>query len=285
MPTSGCCSAGATTSATSPTSPSWWTPTTTTWAPAWSSAARSTDVHTDGSGVCHSTTRRPLLSMRATARHWVTNAPRGYAFDLYLVDWLETQDADYDVITDEDLHFEGLRLPGRLQGHHDRLPSRILDRARCWTPSRSTWTAAAGSCTWAATASTGPPPTTPSRRHVVEIRRGFAGSRAWESHPGETQFASTGEECGIWRHLGRFAQRHRGHRFRLPGLGRRHARLQAPARQLRPACGVHLLRRRPRRDHRRLRPGHERLRRRRVGPRRPHPRHAVAHPGPCHLGG
>ena len=66
------------------------------------------DVHTDGSGVCHSTTRRPLLSMRATARHWVTNAPRGYAFDLYLVDWLETQGADYDVITDEDLHFEGL---------------------------------------------------------------------------------------------------------------------------------------------------------------------------------
>ncbi|MDE0668159.1 MAG: hypothetical protein OXI48_03930, partial [bacterium] len=32
---------------------------------------------------------------------------------------------------------------------------------------------------------------------------GFAGSRAWESHPGETQFASTGEQCGIWRHLGR----------------------------------------------------------------------------------
>ena len=67
------------------------------------------DVHTDGSGVCHSTTRRPLLSMRATARHWVSNAPRGYAFDLYLVDWLEQQGADYDVITDEDRALRGPR--------------------------------------------------------------------------------------------------------------------------------------------------------------------------------
>ena len=35
------------------------------------------DVHTDGSGVSYSSSRRPLVSMRATHRHWVTGCPAG----------------------------------------------------------------------------------------------------------------------------------------------------------------------------------------------------------------
>ena len=160
------------------------------------------DVHTDGSGVCHSTTRRPLLSMRATARHWVTNAPRGYAFDLYLVDWLETQGVDYDVITDEDLHFEGLDCLADYKVimtgcHPEYWTGPMLDALEAYLDGGGRFMYLGGNgFYWATTYD-------PGRRHVVEIRRGFAGSRAWESHPGETQFASTGEQCGIWRHLGR----------------------------------------------------------------------------------
>ena len=43
----------------------------------------------------------------------------------------------------------------------------------------------------------------PERPHVIEVRRGISGSRVWNSHPGEQQLATTGERCGIWRHLGR----------------------------------------------------------------------------------
>ena len=160
------------------------------------------DVHTDGSGVCHSTTRRPLLSMRATARHWVTGAPRGYAFDLYLVDWLETQGADYDVITDEDLHFEGLDCLSEYKVvmtgcHPEYWTGPMLDALEAYLDGGGRFMYLGDNgFYWATTYD-------PGRRHVVEIRRGFAGSRAWESHPGETQFASTGEQCGIWRHLGR----------------------------------------------------------------------------------
>jgi len=160
------------------------------------------DVHTDGSGVCHSTTRRPLLSMRATARHWVTNAPRGYAFDLYLVDWLETQGADYDVITDEDLHFEGLDCLADYKVimtgcHPEYWTGPMLDALEAYLDGGGRLMYLGGNGFYWATAYD------PERRHVIEVRRGFAGSRAWESHPGETQFASTGEQCGIWRHLGR----------------------------------------------------------------------------------
>ena len=161
------------------------------------------DVHTDGSGVCHSTTRRPLLSMRATARHWVSNAPRGYAFDLYLVDWLEQQGADYDVITDEDLHFEGLDCLADYEVimtgcHPEYWTGPMLDALEEYLDGGGRLMYLGGNgFYWAEVYD-------PERRHLIEVRRGFAGSRAWESHPGETQFASTGEQCGIWRHLGRF---------------------------------------------------------------------------------
>ncbi len=160
------------------------------------------DVHTDGSGVCHSTTRRPLLSMRPTARHWVSNAPRGYAFDLYLVDWLEQQGADYDVITDEDVHFEGLSCLADydvvMTGcHPEYWTGPMLDALEEYLDGGGRLMYLGGNgFYWAEVYD-------PERRHLIEVRRGFAGSRAWESHPGETQFASTGEQCGIWRHLGR----------------------------------------------------------------------------------
>ena len=43
----------------------------------------------------------------------------------------------------------------------------------------------------------------PEKPHVMEVRRGPAGTRTWESAPGEVYHSTTGEMGGLWRHRGR----------------------------------------------------------------------------------
>jgi N,N-dimethylformamidase len=160
------------------------------------------DRHTDGSGIAYSTTRRPIISMRPTQRHWVTGCPRGFGFDLYMIDWLEQKLHDYDVITDEDIHFQGLdRLSGYkvviTASHPEYWSGQMLDALEGYLAQGGRLMYVGGNGFYWATAFD------PERPHIIEVRRGIAGSRAWESHPGEQEMASTGEHGGIWRHLGR----------------------------------------------------------------------------------
>jgi len=71
------------------------------------------DLHSDGSGVYYSSRLRPVLNMQPyiESNHgarpsnlWQFNA------DTHITDWLEAQDFEFDVATDEDLHREGLGL-------------------------------------------------------------------------------------------------------------------------------------------------------------------------------
>jgi N,N-dimethylformamidase len=55
---------------------------------------------------------------------------------------------------------------------------------------------------------------------VVEIRRGYAGIRSWESLPGEVTLVATGEPGGLWRHRGRAPQKLVGIGFCAQGWGR-----------------------------------------------------------------
>ena len=107
------------------------------------------DTHSDGSGVCHVSRRRPIVNVRPTGRLW------NLFLDFCLLDWLEAHDQPYDVITDDDLHAEGLAAPRGLQGRPHRLSSRVLLARDAGRARRPTSAAAGGSCTWAATASTG----------------------------------------------------------------------------------------------------------------------------------
>jgi N,N-dimethylformamidase len=68
------------------------------------------DVHADGSGCCYASARRPMLNMRPDYRIWSTGAPRGLGADLHLVDWLTEKGHRHDVLTDGDLHDDGLEL-------------------------------------------------------------------------------------------------------------------------------------------------------------------------------
>ncbi len=160
------------------------------------------DVHTDGSGVAYSTALRPIVSMRPTHRHWVTGGPRHLPSDLYTIDWLEEKGFDYDVITDEDVHYHGKEYLDQysvvLTGSHPEYwTGPMLDALEAYLGGRGRLMYLGGNGFYWVTA------IDPERPHVVEVRRGYAGSRSWESHPGELELASTGETGGIWRHVGR----------------------------------------------------------------------------------
>lgn len=66
------------------------------------------DLHSDGSGVVYSTSKRPLLNMRPDYIHWGFQRPREFSADLLMVGFLEQLFGDgYDVLTDHDLHLRG----------------------------------------------------------------------------------------------------------------------------------------------------------------------------------
>jgi N,N-dimethylformamidase len=68
------------------------------------------DRHSDGSGVCYSSRLRPILNMRPKYYMKALQCPHQFGADLHLVDWLEAKGHTFDVITDEDLHVEGVDL-------------------------------------------------------------------------------------------------------------------------------------------------------------------------------
>ncbi|MDQ0471500.1 LamG domain-containing protein [Labrys wisconsinensis] len=159
------------------------------------------DKHSDGSGVCHSSFLRPIPNMRPDYRQWQFGTPRHLAADLYLIDWLEAQGIDYHVITDHDLHHEGMSLLDPydvvLSGTHPEY----------WTGAMRTGLEAYLQCGgshmylggngyyWVTSVSS-------ERPHLIEVRRGNAGGRAWTSAPGELHHSTTGELGGLWRHRG-----------------------------------------------------------------------------------
>ena len=58
----------------------------------------------------------------------------------------------------------------------------------------------------------------PAAPHVIEVRRGHAGTGVWRSEPGEVHHASTGEPGGVWRFRGRPPQRVAGVGFTAQGF-------------------------------------------------------------------
>ena len=87
--------------------------------------------HRDGSGVSHVTSRRPMVDMRPWHRISTRgNAGRELSGDLYLIDWLEAQGVSYDIVTDHDLHTQGLAAlapySGVVTGGHPEYSSREM---------------------------------------------------------------------------------------------------------------------------------------------------------------
>ncbi|MDW8369726.1 MAG: N,N-dimethylformamidase [Geminicoccaceae bacterium] len=150
------------------------------------------DRHSDGSGVCYSSRHRPVQNFRPTGRHWNFN------LDLFIIDWLEHVDGDYDVITEEQLHEEGVDLlaPYRvvITGSHPEYDSAaMLDAFEAYLRRGGRLMYVGGNGFYWRIAHH------PSRPGVIEVRRAEGGVRAWDAEPGEYYHAFTGEYGGLWR--------------------------------------------------------------------------------------
>ena len=175
------------------------------------------DSHHDGSGSCYSTRLRPLLTMRPRYLSPVASAPWGFVSDLYLIDWLTSTRAPFDVVTDEDLHHEGLELLSRyrcvLTGSHPEYTSHaMLDALEAYLLEGGRLMYLGGDGFYWVTEYH------PEKPHVIEIRRGTSGIRTWEGQPGEGHLASTGGAGGLWRHHGRAPQKLVGVGFAAEGM-------------------------------------------------------------------
>ena len=155
------------------------------------------DRHADGSGVATSSRLRPA-HQHAPERPVVELLRR--SVHRRLAGALGDR---FDVVTDEDLHREGLDAAAR--------------HTACWSPAAIPNTRA-GRCStrWRRSCASGGRlmylggngfywriahhPTQPG---IIEVRRAEDGTRAWDAEPGEYYHAFTGEYGGLWRRNGR----------------------------------------------------------------------------------
>jgi N,N-dimethylformamidase len=164
------------------------------------------DLHADGSGRCYSSLRRPLFSFRPEWRSAVQQAPRHLSADLYLMGWLEKIGHRFDAITDGLLDLEGQAAiePYRVivTGSHPEyvsdaevaaLEDFVADGGRMMYLGGNGFY-------WITSVDR-------NRPYVIEVRRGNAGTRAWDSPPGETHHSTTGEPGGLWRYRGKAPNR------------------------------------------------------------------------------
>lgn len=169
------------------------------------------DLHSDGSGVAYVSRLRPVLNMRPKTELWQFNA------DTHITDWLEAKGIAYDIVTDDDLHAEGLDLLKPyacvMTGTHPEYYSTpMLDAVQAYTNGggRLIYLGANGFY-WRVAYH----PTLPG---VMEHRRAEDGMRGWIAEGGEYYMSFTGELGGLWRRLGRAPNKLVGAGFTAQGF-------------------------------------------------------------------
>lgn len=159
------------------------------------------DTHWDGSGVATSSHLRPILNMRFDHRSSIQDAPRNLGADLFISCWLQRVAPGHTYLTDHDLHFAGAVPSGTrvlVTGTHpEYFSTQMLDALEKFQRAGGSIMYLGGNgFYWVTTCDAQSP-------HRIEVRRGHAGIRSWESEPGENHHATTGQPGGLWRHLGR----------------------------------------------------------------------------------
>ncbi len=163
------------------------------------------DLHSDGSGVFYSSRLRPVVNMQPKfvghlggvgSNVWQFNA------DTHILGWLNKLDQSFDVITDEDLHTEGLSLIGDyrviLTGTHPEYYSlAMLEALQAFTEHGGRLMYLGGNgFYWRISYH-------PELPGVIECRKSEQGIRAFAPGPGEFYSSFTGEYSGLWRRNGR----------------------------------------------------------------------------------
>ena len=134
--------------------------------------------------------------MRPKTYQWSFNA------DTHITDWLEAGGIAYDVITDEDLHREGLAILAPYRAamtgtHPEYLSTPMWDAIDAYLGQGGRLMYMGGNGFYWRIAYRGEDTT------ALEVRRAETGTRAWAAEPGEAYHGFTGEYGGLWLRLGR----------------------------------------------------------------------------------
>ncbi|MEI5997920.1 LamG domain-containing protein [Paraburkholderia bengalensis] len=164
------------------------------------------DTYADGGGVSYSSYLRPLFTMRPKYRMSSIGTPWQFAADLSIVAWLEQSGLDWELITDEDLHKEGLAAlkPYKcvMTGTHPEYVSEeVLDAIEDYVGEGGRLMYLGGNgFYWSVTLDAANPA-------VMEVRKLDAGHRSWNARPGEHHLALNGRKGGLWKQLNRPPQK------------------------------------------------------------------------------
>ena len=175
------------------------------------------DHHNDDAGVCYTSSRRPILNMRPKSRLASMGITWQFAADLSITGWLENCGFDFEVLTDEDLHRDGLDAlkPYNLVisgSHPEYYSERMLDATEDFMVQGGRYIYMGGNgYYWNVAFREGEP-------HIMETRKLDSGMRAWNARPGEHYLCTTGMKGGLWKNLGRPPQKSMGVGFISQGF-------------------------------------------------------------------
>eukprot|EP00934_Nitzschia_sp_Nitz4_P005718 Nitzschia sp. Nitz4//scaffold63_size106090//35806//38067//NITZ4_004385-RA/size106090-processed-gene-0.54-mRNA-1//1//CDS//3329555960//5708//frame0 len=180
------------------------------------------NVHTDDSGIHFASHRRPLFNVRPgylSLAHVSCSGLRHFPADSHLVAFLHQNDIDYDVVTDHDLHREGVSAiagystlcTGSHPEYHSLNTLNALQEFRDVHGGNLVYLGGNGFY-WRVAASNEDPDA-----NLLEIRRCEGGVRTWAAEPGEYYHALDGSYGGLWRRNSRPPQQLVGVGFTAQG--------------------------------------------------------------------
>lgn len=175
------------------------------------------DSYEDGAGVSFSSYKRPIVNMRPKYRISSMNLPWQFPADLSIIGWLENTGYEYDVITDEDLHREGMValqpyncvITGT---HPEYVSERMLDAQEDFVEQGGRLIYMGGNGYYWCVGFYEEEP------WCMEVRKLDSGMRAWAAKAGEHYLQTTGEKSGLWRNRGRAPQKLTGVGFIAEGF-------------------------------------------------------------------
>lgn len=177
------------------------------------------NLHSDGSGICHASHKRPLFNLRPGYLTFGTGDGSGlrhFQADSHLISWLHAKGIVYDIITDRELHDDGVSV---LEGygavmtttHPEYHTLQSLNALQGYRDAGGHLIYLGGNGFYWRVA------LHPQEDGAIEIRRSESGIRAWAAEPGEYYNSFDGAYGGLWRRNGRPPQRLVGIGFSAQG--------------------------------------------------------------------
>ena len=153
------------------------------------------DVHNDGSPVIYSGMNRPVTNFRPNGRMYK------FCLDLMIVGWLDAMNIEVDIVTDDDVHKEGLNCikdySVLITGSHPEYTTHSqFDAIQNYVDNGGKLMYLGGNGFYTAAAI---PQLHPD---IVEVRRPGQ-DNLWRVDHTESIFSSSGLPGGLWRNLGR----------------------------------------------------------------------------------